>query len=73
MKDSLLVLVLLRIGQESAACFRNQSRHKAQLCKTSAGVNYFGIEKQKLIQRHSIQSSGWEVLRCSLTLPKRYS
>lgn len=28
-----------------------ETNHKAQLCKTSAGVNYFGTEKQKLLQR----------------------
>ena len=28
-----------------------ETNHKDQLCKASAGVNYFGIEKQKLVQR----------------------
>ena len=28
-----------------------ETNHKDQLCKTSAGVNYFGVDKQKLVQR----------------------
>ena len=38
-----------------------ETNHKAQLCKTSAGVNSFGTEKKKVLQRYQFQSSEWEV------------
>ena len=58
--ESQLLLALLLILAKRVVLVL-ETNHKAQLCKTSAGVNSFGTEKKKVLQRYQFQSSEWEV------------
>ena len=68
---SQLVLALTLIGQESGACFRNQSQ--SPVIQNQCGCELlWHWEANTAPERCPFQSSGWEVPQGSLTFPKKY-